>query len=138
MQHFREKIVSVLFGRVLITKEATWYALLKKMLLEILQCLQENTCTRVFFNKVSGWDLKHRLCHRCFLANFVKFLRTPFLQTTSRKLLLNVSLEGIITKLCMFILFYQNFYNTVWREDCNKKVSFAISFEWCLETISFF
>ena len=37
-----------------------------------------------FFNKVA----KKRLWHRCFPVNFAKFLRTPFLQNTSRPLLL--------------------------------------------------
>ena len=32
--------------------------------------------------------LKKRLWHKCFPANFVKFLRTPFLQNTSGRLLL--------------------------------------------------
>ena len=32
--------------------------------------------------------LKKRLWHRRFPLNFVKFLRTPFLQNTSRRLLL--------------------------------------------------
>ena len=31
--------------------------------------------------------LKKRLWHRCFLRNFAKFLRTPFLQNTSGRLL---------------------------------------------------
>ena len=34
--------------------------------------------------------LKKRLWHRCFPINFVKFLRTPFLQNTSGRLLLHV------------------------------------------------
>ena len=34
--------------------------------------------------------LKKRLWHRHFLVNFVKFLRTPFLQNTSGRLLLTV------------------------------------------------
>ena len=33
--------------------------------------------------------LKKRLWYRCFSVNFVKFLRTPFSQNTSRRLLLN-------------------------------------------------
>ena len=41
----------------------------------------------LFFSKVAGL-LKERLCHRCFPVNFTKFLRTPFLQNTSRRLLL--------------------------------------------------
>ena len=32
--------------------------------------------------------LKKKLWHRCFPVNFVKFLRTPFLQNTSERLLL--------------------------------------------------
>ena len=31
--------------------------------------------------------LKKRLCHRCFPVNFAKFLRTPFLQNTSGRVL---------------------------------------------------
>ena len=46
------------------------------------------------FNKVAGLKaatlLKQRLWHRCFPMNFVKFLRTPFLQSTSERLLLKV------------------------------------------------
>ena len=34
--------------------------------------------------------LKKRLKHRCFPVNFMKFLRTPVLQNTSRRLILNV------------------------------------------------
>ena len=32
--------------------------------------------------------INYRLWHRCFLVNFSKFLRTPFLQNTSELLLL--------------------------------------------------
>ena len=49
----------------------------KKMFLEISQNSQENTCVRVSFL------LKKRPWHRCFPLNFAKFLRTPFLQSTS-------------------------------------------------------
>ena len=45
-----------------------------------------------FFNKVEGLRpaalLKKRLWHKCFPLNFVKLLRTPFLQNTSGRLLL--------------------------------------------------
>ena len=40
----------------------------------------------LFFNKPSTL-LKKSLWHRCFPVNFVKFLRTPFLQNTSGRLL---------------------------------------------------
>ena len=42
----------------------------------------------LFFNKVAGTLLKKRLWHRCFPVNFVTFLRTPFQQNTSERLLL--------------------------------------------------
>ena len=55
----------------------------------------KHLCQNVFFNKVAGLRpatlLKRRLWHRCFPVNFVKFLRTTFLQNTSRPLLLWVS-----------------------------------------------
>ena len=64
----------------------------KKVLLQISKNSQENTCARVSsFNKVAGLMpatlLKKRLWHRCFPVNFSKFLRTPFLQNTSGRLL---------------------------------------------------
>ena len=61
---------------------ATRGVLSGKEFLEISQNSQENTCARVFLNKVAGLRpvilLKKRLWHRCFPANFVKFLRTSF------------------------------------------------------------
>ena len=53
----------------------------------------KHLCQSLFFNKVVGLPatlLKKRLWHRCFPVNFVKFLRTPFLQNTSGRLLLSV------------------------------------------------
>ena len=62
------------------------------MSLDISRNSQENTCTRVaFLLKLQAWPatfLKKRLLHRCFLVNFVKFLRTSFLRSTSGRLLL--------------------------------------------------
>ena len=58
----------------------------KKVLLEISQNSQENTCARVSFLiklQASGIRsttlLKKRLWHWCFSLNFAKFLRTLFL-----------------------------------------------------------
>ena len=43
----------------------------------------KHLCRSLFFNKISGLRpatlLKTRVWHRCFLVNFAKFLRTPFL-----------------------------------------------------------
>ena len=51
----------------------------------------KNLCDSHFFNKVASLRaaalLKMILWHRCFPVNFAKFLRTPFLQNTSRRLL---------------------------------------------------
>ena len=78
-----------------ISEAATRGVLWKKVFLEISQNSQENTCPRVsFFNKVVGLRpailLNKRVWHRCFPVKFVKFLRTPFLQNTSRRLLLTI------------------------------------------------
>ena len=52
------------------------------MLISTSQFWQENTCVRVFFNKVavlqSCNSFKKRLQHRCFLLNFPKFLKIIF------------------------------------------------------------
>ena len=43
-----------------------------------------STCVlSLFFYKVAGLGTATFLKHRCFLMNFVKFLRTPFLYNTS-------------------------------------------------------
>ena len=52
----------------------------------------KHLCQSLLFSKVAGLRpetlLKKRLWHRCFPVNFVKFLRTSFLQNTSTRLLL--------------------------------------------------
>ena len=49
----------------------------------------ENTCATVsFLIKLPTTLLKKRLRHRCFPVNFEKFLRTPFSQNNSGRLLL--------------------------------------------------
>ena len=53
----------------------------------------KSLCQSLFFNKVAGRPatlLEKKLWHRCFPVNFAKFLRTPFLQNTCGRLLLNV------------------------------------------------
>ena len=51
----------------------------------------EHLCWSLFFNKAGSLSpltlLKKRLTHSCFRDNFVKFLRTPFAQNTSGRLL---------------------------------------------------
>ena len=95
------------------------------MFLENSHNSQENTCVRAsFFNKVAGWGmqlylLKKRLSHRCFLVNFAKFLRTPFLQNISGRLLLKVKncnnwntckgLHFLVKKLTLLQVLLENF-----------------------------
>ena len=61
----------------------------EKVLLEISQNSQENTCVRVSFLIRPATLFKMRLWYRCFPVNFSKFLRTPFWQKASGRLLLN-------------------------------------------------
>ena len=71
---------------------------IKKMFLKILQNSQKTTRVGVSFIKklpqVCNF-LKKRLPHRCFPVNFVKLLRIPFFQNSSRRLLLYLSMEAI-------------------------------------------
>ena len=58
---------------------------MKKVVLKNISKFTETTYARIsFFNKVVG----QRLWHRFFPVNFMKFLKTPFLQNTSGRLLL--------------------------------------------------
>ena len=54
----------------------------------------KHLCQSIFFNKVTGLRsatlLIRRLWHRYFPMNFVKFLRTRFLQNISERLLLQI------------------------------------------------
>ena len=56
----------------------------------------KHLCLRVFFNKIAALRpatlFKKSLWHRCFPVNFAKFLRTPFLQNTSGRLLLGLGI----------------------------------------------
>ena len=53
----------------------------------------KHLCQSLFFSKVARLRpaplLKKRFWHMCFPVNFVKFLRTPFLQNTSGRLFLS-------------------------------------------------
>ena len=55
----------------------------------------KHLCRSLFFNEIAGLSLatllKKRLWHRYFPVNFEKFLRTPFLQNTSGRLLLSMN-----------------------------------------------
>ena len=77
------------------TEAASRGVLYENMFFKFSQNSQENTCARVsFLIKLQALGLRpgtlltKRLWHRYFPVNFVKFLRTPFLQNPSTRLLL--------------------------------------------------
>ena len=73
---------------------ATGGVLSEKVFLEISQ---ENTCARVsFLIKFAGLMQQVRLWHRCFLVNFAKLLRAPFLQNTSGRQLLDDGDDSVL------------------------------------------
>ena len=65
----------------------------KGVLRNLTKSTGKHLCQSLFLNKVAGLrpasSLKKRLWHRCFPANFVKFLKTPFLTEHLRCLLLH-------------------------------------------------
>ena len=58
-----------------------------------------------------------RLWHMCFPVNFVKFLRTPFLQDTSGRLLLSVFFNRLRLKLEWTIWWWQFGCNNAWTPE---------------------
>ena len=65
----------------------------------------KHLCQSLFFNKVAGPRsaalLEKRLWCRCFPLCFAKFLRTPFLQITSGRLLLYLEFITSFPKSCL-------------------------------------
>ena len=63
---------------------------------------RKHLCQSLLFDKVklcrSAASLKTRLQRRCFLANFAKFVRTPFLQNTTRRLLLIITVSTVFAE----------------------------------------
>ena len=72
----------------------------KSLLKNLAKFTEKHLCSSFFFNKAerlrSATLLKKRHQHRCLLVNTAKFLRTPFKQNTSERLLLKLTL-AIIT-----------------------------------------
>ena len=95
---------------------ATRGVLWKRVFLEISQTSQGNSCTRV---------LKKRLWHRCFPVNFVKFLRTPFLQNTFRRLLLEIVRKAWLHD-CLFNEAVR--YQLILTRNASKTIHFSETF----------
>ena len=91
----------------------------------------KHLCWSLFFNKDSGLRsatlLNKRPQQRCFPVNFVKFSRTPFLQNTSRRILL--FLIYLTVSFCKEVLYICS--NLLLLEKLTEKThSFAI-FSFC-------
>ena len=89
------------------------------MFLTILQNSQENTWTRISFNKVAGLSAtlwKKRLWHMCFLVNFAKFL-ISFLQNPSEWLLLQVWSGSTIAPTSTSVIYPSTLTNVHFKEE---------------------
>ena len=79
-----DEIILKLIRSFLIQEAVAQRGSVKKVLLEISQNSQENTCARVAFSiKLQAF--------RCFSVNIVKFLRAPILRNICEQLLLMVA-----------------------------------------------
>ena len=85
----------------------------KAVLKNFTKFTETHLCMSLFVNKVAGLRhsilIKKRLWHRCFLVNFVKLLRTHYLQNTSGWLLLTVT--------TVFVIMFRNFTMFYYRPD---------------------
>ena len=74
-------------SRVLCSLSMSLFTSSRPVLRNFAKFIGKHLCQSLIFNKVAGLRpatlLKGRLWHRCFPMNFVKFLRTPFLQNNS-------------------------------------------------------
>ena len=88
----------------------------------------KHMCQSLFFNKVAGLRLgtllKKRLWHKCFLVNFAKYLRTPFLQSLSGWQLLGIGfpLGATLVKVFCFVLFLWKIWIQNWFTDFKPTV----------------
>ena len=79
------------------------------------------------FPEACNFIKKETLAHM-FSCEFYEFLRTPFLQNTSRQLLLNK--EGFlnqhlikVSKLLVFVLFFFSLFQVIWSKHFFKNNS---------------
>ena len=80
----------------------------------------KHLCQSLFFNKgvclKPATSLKKILWHRYFPANFAKFQRTPFLQNTSGRLLLEIQMKDDSEKYAYKLLVGSNSVGPSWRK----------------------
>ena len=86
-------VVSFHYSFLLLFRSSYWRCFVRKgVLRNFAKFTSKNLYQSLFSNKVAGLRpatlFKKRLWHRCFPVNFAKFLRIPFSQNTSGRLLL--------------------------------------------------
>ena len=97
----------------------------------------KHLCQSHFLNKVAGLEtlLRKRLCRRCFPVNFAKFLRTPFLQSTSRRLLLDMLVDKNFSRAHYFShTFYNFFFFFIFKLFCGASEGFIKAFKPFIKT----
>ena len=95
-----------------------WRCSVKKVFLKISQNSQEYTCGRVSLNL-----LKQRLWHRCFLVNFVIFLRNTLSYRTPP-----VAASNVLA----FVIWYEEFadsFRLYWCQMNIRYFKFDVSFQ---------
>ena len=105
-QHLLRTLRTMPFKDVAVQKQPLQLFCKKGVLRNLAKFTRKRLCQSIFFNKVAGLRpatlLIKRLCHRRFPVSFMKFLRTPFLQNTSGRLLpavlFNMSSECLLNK----------------------------------------
>ena len=97
LSHHEKRILSLTHRDFEFQKQPPELFCTKGVLRNFTKFAGKYMCQSLFFSKVADLRpatlLKKRLRHRCFPVSFVKFLRTPFVQNTSERLLLEFENE---------------------------------------------
>ena len=102
------------------------------VLKNFLEFTGKHLCRSFFLisqEQVACYFLNMRLWHRCFLVNFVKLSRTPFLQTTLRLLLLYLLNISVISP---NLLFFQPFETLIIIEIYTCEIKIRRTWEFIL------
>ena len=96
--HRKEHVVAAFaIATAAIQKQPPVVFLKKGVLKNFPKLTGKHQCQSLFFNRTLNiYFIKKGPWHRCFLVNFAKLLRTPFLQNTSGQLLTIIA-EKIIS-----------------------------------------
>ena len=69
----------------------------KSVMINFAEFTRKRLCRNLIFEKVKLCrSLQTRLQPRCFVVNFAKFIRKPFLQNTTRRLLLIIAVSIVL------------------------------------------